>query len=301
MIFINAVLGINKYNDLLTFLSRYTFWQYWLLTHFNNERSFKMTNTFSFSAESILHYIKLSCRIPEIIEAMTHRQIITTTAQQLGIQIEKTELQQAADDLRLANNLLKAEDTWIWLQKYYLSLDNFEELAMFNLLSTKLANHLFAEQVEPFFYEHQLDYAAAVTYEVMLDDEDLAWELFYALQENEISFQDIARQYIQDPEQRRTGGYCGIQQRSNLRPEIAASVFGAHPPQVLKPIVTQKGVYLILVEEIIQPELSELLRLRILQDMFSAWLKQQAEEVQVVVNLELDANWKSSQPLVKQT
>jgi parvulin-like peptidyl-prolyl isomerase len=258
-----------------------------------------MTNTFNFFAESILHYIKLSCRIPEIIEAMTTYQIIANTTNQLGIQVDKTELQQAADDVRLANNLLKAEDTWAWLQKYYLSLDDLEELAKMNLLSRKLANHLFAKQVEPFFFEHQVDYAAAVTYEVVLDDEDLAWELFYALQENEISFQEIARQYIQDPEQRRSGGYCGIQQRSNFKPETAAAVFGAHPPQILKPIVTQKGIHLILVEEIIQPQLSELLRLRILQDLFSSWLKQQLELAQVVVNLELNAHSKPSELLVK--
>jgi len=42
------------------------------------------------------------------------------------------------------------------------------------------------------FVEHQLDYAQIVMYEVVLDDEDLAMELFYALQEGEISFPEVA-------------------------------------------------------------------------------------------------------------
>ncbi|KAF3886536.1 MULTISPECIES: peptidylprolyl isomerase [Nostocales] len=258
-----------------------------------------MAKTFNFSAEDILHQIKLSCQIPDIIEAMANRKIIADAAAQANIKVEPEELQRSADSLRLANKLVKAEDTWTWLQKHFLSLDDFEELAHINLLSAKLASYLFAEQVEPFFYEHQLDYAGAVTYEVVLDDEDLSWELFYALQETEISFQDIARQYIQEPELRRAGGYCGIRHRSDIRPEIAACIFAAHPPQILKPIVTQKGVHLLRVEEIIPPQLNEALRLKIVGDLFSTWLKQQLEEVKVVVRLELDANFKSSQELPK--
>ncbi|MBD6615946.1 peptidylprolyl isomerase [Komarekiella sp. 'clone 1'] len=245
-----------------------------------------MTNFFIFSDVDIIQQIKLSCQIPDIIEAIATRKIIADSADKAGIKIEKGELQQSADNIRLNKKLIKSEDTWIWLQKHYLSLDEFKELARINLLSEKLANYLFAKQVEPFFFEHQLDYAASVTYEVVLDDEDLAWKLFYALQENKISFPEIARQYIQDPELRRVGGYCGIQHRSNFRPEIAAYVFAAHPPQILKPMITQEGIYLIWVEEIIQPQLNEPLRCKILGDLFSAWLKQQLEEVKILVQLE---------------
>jgi parvulin-like peptidyl-prolyl isomerase len=246
-----------------------------------------MTGIFIFSAEEIIRQIKFSCQMPDIIEAIATRKIITDAADKAGLKVDNAELQQAADNLRLANKLIKVEDTWTWLQKNYLSLDEFKELAQINLLSAKLANHLFAKQVESFFFEHQLDYAASVTYEVVLDDEDLAWELFYALQENEISFQYIARQYIQEIELRRAGGYCGIRHRKDFRPEIAACVFAAHAPQILKPIVTQKGVHLIWVEEIIQPQLNEPLRLKILKDLFYTWIKQQLEEVKIVVQFEL--------------
>lgn len=77
-------------------------------------------------------------------------------------------------------------------------------------------------------------------YEAVLDDEDLALELFYAIQEGEINFQEVARQYIQDTELRRCRGYRGIRYRKDLKPEIAAAIFAATPPQILKPIVTQK-------------------------------------------------------------
>ncbi|MCM0592800.1 MAG: peptidylprolyl isomerase [Gloeotrichia echinulata IR180] len=247
-----------------------------------------MTNILKISPNDIIYQIKFSCQIAEIIEAIATRKIIADAAEEAGLKVDKAELQQAVDNLRLANNLIKVEHTWAWLQKHYLSLDEFKELATINLLSAKLANYLFADQIEPFFFEHQIDYTASVTYEVILDDEDLAWELFYALQENEINFQDIARQYIEEPERRRAGGYCGIQHRNDFKSEIAACVFAACPPQIIKPILTQKGVHLIWVEEIIKPQLNEQLRLKILQDLFFTWLKQQLEEVTIVVEFQQD-------------
>jgi parvulin-like peptidyl-prolyl isomerase len=151
-----------------------------------------------------------------------------------------------------------------------------------------LAQHLFADKVELFFVEHQLDYVGVIMYEVVLDDEDLAMELFYAVQEGEMSFYEVAHQYIQDTELRRKGGYRGIMQRKELKPEISAAVFAAKPPQVLKPIVTSSGVHLILVEETILPELNNKLRYQILSDLFAGWLKQQIEQLEVVSRLELN-------------
>lgn len=247
-----------------------------------------MPKIMNISVMEILHYLKLTCQIPNVLEAIASRKLIMEAAKKADITVEQQELQQAADSVRLANQLVKADDTWAWLQKHYLSLDDFEEIAQFNLLSAKLANHLFGDQVEKFFVEHQFDFVGAITYEVILDDEDLALELFYALQENEITFPEIARQYIQEPELRRTGGYHGIRYRKDFKPEIAAVIFAARPPRVLKPIVSQQGVHLIWLEEIIQPQLNEQLRLKILGDLFSAWLQQQLEEVKVVGYLELE-------------
>lgn len=67
-----------------------------------------------------------------------------------------------------------------------------------------------------------------------------------------------------------------------MKPEISAAVKAAKPPRILKPIVTSKGIHLILVEEIIQPQLDLKLRYQIIVNLFSQWLKQQVEQVQIV-------------------
>jgi parvulin-like peptidyl-prolyl isomerase len=118
-------------------------------------------------------------------------------------------------------------------------------------------------------------------YEVLLDDEDLAMELFYAVKEGEMSFYQVAREYIKDTELNRKCGYLGKLKRKDLKPEVSAAIFAANSPQLLKPIVTSKGVHLILVEEILEPKLDEKLGYQILSDLYAQWLEQQKHEVEV--------------------
>ena len=238
--------------------------------------------TITITKEDILHQIKLSCKIPEIVEQIVTRKVIIAAIEEAGIEVTPEELQKASDRMRAMSKLKDAQATWAWLEKYSLSLDNFEEIVYITLLSQKLSTHLFKDKVEPYFYEHQLDYAGAIIYEIVLDDEDEAIELFYEIQEGEISFSEAAQQYVQDRELRRKGGYRGKVNRSAMKPEVSAAVFAAASSQILKPIVTADGIYLVLVEEIVKPELDQKLQQKIMLDLFTEWLKHQTEQVQVI-------------------
>ncbi|MDZ8260550.1 peptidylprolyl isomerase [Nostoc sp. ChiQUE01b] len=249
-----------------------------------------MSHNLNISTSDIIHSLKLSCQIPAVVEAIASQSIIAEAAQAAGITVTPEEVQQEGDNLRFAKKLVKAKDTWSWLEKHHLSVDEFDELAYNKVLSRKLANHLFSNQLEKHFYEHQLDYIAAVTYEVVFEDRDLALELFYALEEGEINFPDIARLYISEPEIRRAYGYQGLRYRKDFRPEIAAAVFAAAPPEALKPITTPKGVYLIWVEEVIQPQLDEQLRQKIITESFADWLKQQINAMKIVTQIDSDGS-----------
>lgn len=224
------------------------------------------------TSDEIIHEIKLSGQMPEILSAIAVRQKIMKAAQELGIGTEDAELQQAADRLRMINNLRQAEDTYTWIQQQGLTMDEFEETICFSVLSGKLAEHLFANQVEAYFVEHQLDYWQVVMYEVVLDDHDLAQELYFAINEREMSFFDVAQEHIRDRELRRKCGYRGLLKRTDLRPEIAAAVFATKIPQLLKPLLTAQGAHLILIDEIIEPTLNVALNQDITLKMFSNWL-----------------------------
>jgi len=242
-----------------------------------------MSETITITNEDILQQVKISLEILDISERIVTRKIFTKAALEVDITVTTEELQKAADTIRSLKQLHSAKDTLAWLEKNCLSIDDLETAAYLNAIKQKFIADRFTDKVEPYFYENHLDYAGVVMYEVVLDDEDLAIELFYEIREGETSFYDIAHKYIQDTELRRQGGYRGILSRKDLKPEISAAVFATTPPQVLKPILTSKGVHLILVEEIIQPKLDNNLRYRIADELFTGWLNKQAKSVEVAI------------------
>lgn len=233
------------------------------------------------STTEIIRYLKLSCLMPDILVGLINQKIIEQTASKEGIFIEEQELQTAADKFRFENNLITSHATIKWLEKYRLSVTEFEELVKSNLLEQKLAKHLFESQVESYFSAHRLEYNQAIIYEIIFTDFNLAMELFYGIQEEEVNFWELAHQYINDDELRRLGGYKGPKNRAQLEPEISAAVFNINEnnfPQIIKPIAIGKQIHLILVEEILQPVLDQALRDKILSQLFEDWLSQNRQQ-----------------------
>jgi hypothetical protein len=233
------------------------------------------TNTnLNISDRDLIYEAKIAGRIPELVRGIIRRKIIGAEVAKAGIEPSTLELQQSADKFRMLNQLESAEATNKWLKENFLSVDDFEDMVTQDLLFNKLAQHLFGNKIEQFFHQNILDYSAAILYEVILEDRDVAMEIFYSLQEGDLSFADVAHQYIPIPELRRQGGYIGKVGRKQLRPEISAAVFAAKPPQLIAPITTAVGVHLIQVEEIIEPKLDERLHQQILMEMFDRWLSE---------------------------
>ena len=226
----------------------------------------------------LIYEAKISGKMAGLIQNILRRNVITAQIKKIGIELTSIDLQQAADRFRMINQLETAEATKQWLEDGNFSLDDFEYIVTQDLLAHKLAEHLFGERVDQFFHQNLLDYSGAILYEVILEDRDLAMEIFYSLQEGDLNFADVAHQYIDVLELRRRGGYIGKVSRKQLHPEISAAVFAAKPPQVITPITTAVGVHLIQVEEIITPKLDEQLYQQILTEMFDRWLDDKVAE-----------------------
>jgi parvulin-like peptidyl-prolyl isomerase len=225
------------------------------------------------SNSELFHQLKISGKIPELIHGILQRRVLETTAQELAIEISDQELQSGADRFRASNKLESANATERWLQDRMLTVDDFEQLVTTNLLTYKVAERLFDSQVAPYFHQHILDYAAAIIYELLVTDKNLAIELYYAIQEGDMTFGDVAKRYGQTKEIQQRAGYQGLVPRQKMLPEVSAAVFAAQPPQILEPIATAKGIYLIWVEELVQPQLDDALREQIRWELFQEWLQ----------------------------
>jgi parvulin-like peptidyl-prolyl isomerase len=237
---------------------------------------------FSLLPEDVLYEIKLSGRIYAATEALISEKIVSQIAAELKIEVEEEEIKKEADKIRLANRIYKPEETWIWLKKQGLSLEDFKRIARRNILANKLAKSLFGDQVKDYFIANKLSYHAATIYEILFDDLDLATEIYQAVLDKQLDFSQAAKEYSQDIHAKRSGGYKGTLKYQQLKPEFAAAIFGSHAPQLLKPLVTSKGAHLIYVEEIIIPELDGVLEKKIIIDLFNAWMKKQLMEVDII-------------------
>jgi parvulin-like peptidyl-prolyl isomerase len=226
------------------------------------------------TTEDILEQLKISRKIPEIIEQILTRRIVKVEADKLGIKVEIPELQEAADLFRAKHRLISARITDKWLEINQLSLDEFETIVHLELLSDKLKQVILIDKVEQHFYQHQLDFDRVVISEVVLSNKELTTELYYAIREGEISFQDVASKYITDPELKRKGGYLGQITRKDLNPGLRSIFSVTTYPQVIKPISTAKGFHLIWVEEIVKATLDELTYQEIQSQLFKEFLNE---------------------------
>lgn len=242
-----------------------------------------MTEVLVFSSNDIYDKVRTFCLIRDLTEKIAAREVITRASQTADITITADELQQAVNSWRSRNGLDSVKATQLWLKEHYLSLEELGKLISAEVLSTKLAWHLFQDKVSSYFFDYQLDYVQVSMYEIVLDNEGIAMEVFYAIDEEEINFFDAAYRYVQDTELCRKGGYRGFLYRKDLKPEISAAVFAANPPQLLKPIVASDGVHLIRVEEIVEPQLDDAMREKIVEDLFDDWLSQKVKQFEIKI------------------
>jgi parvulin-like peptidyl-prolyl isomerase len=215
---------------------------------------------------------KRSGKFAELVRGFYRHQIISTAAQELELFPTEAELQLAADKFRKDNQLETITATCQWLEANLISVEDFQEMISYQLIVTKLADRLCSERVESYFHQNSIAYMSAFIYEVMLPDWYTATEIFYAIEEGDLSFASVVERYTTDLELKRRGGYLGSVSREQLRPELAAAVFSATPPQTIEPIKTNLGVHLIRVEEIVKPKLDAVLRERIIREMFELWI-----------------------------
>lgn len=220
----------------------------------------------------IVNSLKKEIRIREVYQKILFQQIIDRTATERGITVTPEEIQMEAEEFRMKNRLQKAADTLAWLEDSLISSDDWEAGIRDRLLAQKLAEALFSKEVNKFFAENKINFEKVLLYQIIVPYEKVAIELFYQIEEREISFYHAAHLYDIDARRRMVCGYEGTMTRSQLIPELAAHVFRTPVGELGGPVKTEAGYHLFLVEEVICAELTPDLKQEIQNQIFSQWL-----------------------------
>lgn len=222
--------------------------------------------------EQIVEFLQKKIRYKEICQEILYQQVVSQAAQERGITVTDEEIQQQADRQRLEKRLEKASDTLAWLAEEMITPDDWEAGIRDKVLAKKLANHLFAKEVEKFFNQNRLDFDKIVLYQFVIPNQQLAQEIFYQIEDKEITFYEAAHLYDIDKKRKLQCGYEGELYRWSLTPDIAAVVFSGKIGEVFGPLSTEQGFHLLMVEEFIPAELTPQRYQEILDKIFQEWL-----------------------------
>jgi parvulin-like peptidyl-prolyl isomerase len=226
----------------------------------------------SISSEDVIGFLKKNLQFKEIYRQILCQRIVEQAAQARGLIVTPEEIQAEADRRRHDLQLEKAADALNWLTEQMITVDEWESGLGDRLLTQKLQTTLFAQDVDGFFAQNRLDFEQVLLYQIIVPYEQLAQEIFYQIEEREISFYEAAHLYDIDERRRDQCGYEGRLYRWTLKPEMGAAIFAAEARQLIQPIQDEQGYHLLIVEEFIPATLTEVIRQEIQQRMFQDWL-----------------------------
>lgn len=223
-------------------------------------------------AADVINLLKEDIRLKATYQRIWRQKIIEEAAHERGLTVSSEEIQQQAEYQRRQQRLEKAEDTLTWLADQMVTEEEWETGIQKYLLSKKLAQSLFEKEVEKHFAQNKLSFERLLLYQISVASEKIAQELFYQIEEKEISFYEAAHLYNTDEGQRNRCGFEGKLYRRNLSPDIAAAIFGAPLKEVIGPLQANQMYHLFLVEEFIPAELTSERCQEIINKLFEDWL-----------------------------
>lgn len=234
-----------------------------------------MSNSISVqvNSEEFVSWLKKTLLFKQTFRDILSQRIVNRETRSRGVQLTDAEVQAVSDEFRLTHQLEKASDTIAWLEDEMIAPEDWEAGIRDRLLMTKLKEALFGAEVERVFIENRVNFDQVSLYQIVVPYGQLAQELFYQIDEREISFFEAAHLYDIDPKRRENCGYEGKLYRWSLPPEVAAIVFGASSGELLRPIQIEDNYHVILVDQLIDAGLSAELRAEILDNLFREWMQ----------------------------
>ncbi|WP_353932491.1 peptidylprolyl isomerase [Okeanomitos corallinicola TIOX110] len=135
----------------------------------------------------------------------------------------------------------------------------------------KFKHLTWGHQVEPYFLERKplLDQVSFSL--IQTNDDAIAQEIYFRIQEGEESFADLAKKYSQGAEAK-NGGWVGPYRLGNLNPNLAKIMRNLQPGEMPSLTYLDKMFIIVRLEQVFPAQLTEQLQEEILQQMFEEWL-----------------------------
>jgi hypothetical protein len=224
------------------------------------------------TSEQAVEYLRECLEYRKFSEQWLSTQILRQAAIDHGVTVPEDVIQAEGDRQRRELRLERADQTLAWLASEQITPDQWERGIIDRLLRSEMAEHLFGNDIERVFIENRLNYDKRSLYRLEVTEKAVAQELFFEIEDGEISFFEAAHEYDVVESRRDRCGFEGFVNRFELPSDEAEAVFNAKPRQVLPPIETESGFILLWVDRIIPATLTDEIRATLLETLMDQWL-----------------------------
>lgn len=214
------------------------------------------------------------------LEEKVKQTIIQITAEEMGLSASKEELQAEADAFRKQIGLYSAADTFAWLEKFEMTVEELEQNIRLKVFADKIRDKIAEGKAERYFNEHRLSLDAAIISHLVTSAEEEASELKYQIEEG-ADFYSLAREFSIDLSTKRASGFVGEVSRSALSPQVQAAIFGAQAGDIVGPVKTDLGYHLFKIEELNLAEWNEATREMIKNRLLEQWINDQVKKADI--------------------
>jgi parvulin-like peptidyl-prolyl isomerase len=168
-----------------------------------------------------------------------------------------------------------------WAKQQGLNPEDLPSIALRPLKLEKFKAATFGKNLESYFLKRKGALDQVIYSLIRTQDVGIAQELYFRLQDDQISFSDLARTHSQGPEAE-TGGMVGPVELETPHPILAKMLAISQPGQLWPPTKVGEWVIIVRLEKLIPAQLNEGVSQRLLNELFNQWLQTQLQSVQLL-------------------
>jgi hypothetical protein len=221
----------------------------------------------------VVNHLRRSAKFAEIAASAERDALVIANADKLGITVSDEEWQARGDAFREEHKLWGTTETFAWLDKQRISVDEWSEGIKIMLLEKKLKEHLFGGAVDAAYLNNRNNYRRVALSQILVSDLATAWKIIQTLREGHACFSALALEHSKGKQSQENGGFVGIRFLGELVQEIVEAITDAKEGEIIGPVQTKLGYHVLRVEKWFPSQLNQEAREQILNAMFQVWLQ----------------------------
>jgi parvulin-like peptidyl-prolyl isomerase len=164
-----------------------------------------------------------------------------------------------------------------WLRLNHLAADEIEAIVLRPVLLEKFKVATWGSKLKSYFLKRKTSLDRVVYSLIRTQDQGLAQELYYRLQDNEQSFEELAHQFSEGDE-KHTGGRIGPVPLSQPHPAIRHLLAVSQAGQFWSPRCIDEWFVIVRLDRLAPVQLNAAVEQYLLDELFEAWVQAEAAE-----------------------